>query len=316
MRHLFIQLTHVAALTLVAALLASGGCAKPASTREPLVTFDRPEDAVAALVAAVEKHDRTELTRLLGAGSEPLLSSGDPVADSTEREAFLVRYRAKNSLVAGSLDDVVLQVGEDDWPLPIPIVRRNGRWHLDGAAGADEIVMRRIGANELRTIDVMHGFVAAEQDYAADPHDGGTAGAYAQLLRSESGKHNGLYWKVAQGEPQSPAGPMLAAASAEGYSGAQERGEPYHGYHFRMLTSQGPAAMGGARDYLMNGRLTGGFALLAWPASYGASGVMTFMVNQDGIVWQRDLGFETADLAAAIKTFDPDSTWLPIAPEQ
>src|SRR5262245_41790589 len=221
MRHLFMC---VADLALLAALLASSGCSKPPSTREPLATFDQPEDAVVALVSAVERHDRAELARLLGAGSEPLVSSGDPVADSTEREAFLARYHAMNDLVAGGPDDVVLQVGEDDWPLPIPIVRRDGRWHLDGAAGADEIVMRRIGANELQTIDVMHGFVAAEQDYAAGPHDGGTVGVYAQLLRSETGKHNGLYWKVAEGEPQSPAGPMLAAAAAEGYSGAQERG--------------------------------------------------------------------------------------------
>jgi hypothetical protein len=231
-------------------------------------------------------------------------------------QAFLARYRVKHQLVTGGPDDLVLQVGEDDWPLPIPLVRHDGRWHFDGAAGVDEVVMRRIGGNELRTIDVMEGFVAAQEDYAAEAHDGATAGVYAQKIRSDPGKHNGLYWEVAAGEPQSPAGPMLADAAAEGYTGGRGAAAPYHGYHYRMLASQGPEANGGARDYIVDGKLTGGFALLAWPATYGASGVMSFMINQDGVVWQRDLGDNTEEIAASIQQFNPDSTWTPIAPEE
>jgi len=177
------------------------------------------------------------------------------------------------------------------------------------------VLVRRIGANELRTIDVMQGFVAAERDYAAGGHDGSPAGVYAVKLRSGAGKQDGLYWEAASGEPQSPAGPLLAAASAEGYAANSGGTRPYHGYLFRLLSSQGPEASGGARDYLVNGKLTAGFALLAYPNAYGTSGVMSFMVNQDGVVWQRDLGPDTAAAAAAITQFNPDNSWTPISPE-
>ena len=301
---------------LAGATLFVAGCARTGSPGDTQATFATPDEAVGALVSALEKHDQAELGRLLGPDTGPLLSSGDAVTDSTEREGFLARYRAKHVLVAGGPDDLVLQVGEDDWPMPIPIVRRAGRWRFDGAAGADEIVMRRIGANELRTIDVMHGFVAAEEDYAAESRDGQPAGAYAQRIRSAPGKHDGLYWEAAEGEPESPAGPMLAAAASEGYTGGRGPDAPYHGYRFRLLTSQGANAAGGARDYLADGRLDRGFALIAWPATYGASGIMSFLINQDGVVYQRDLGAGTDQAAAAIKTFDPDTSWTPIAAEQ
>jgi len=242
-----------------------------------------------------------------------ILSSGDAIADSTARADFLARYAEKHELVAGGPDDLVLQVGADDWPFPIPVVRRGGKWILDTAAGKDEIVRRRIGGNELQTIEVMHGYVAAQDDYASAAHDGVPAGTYARAIRSEPGKQNGLFWEVADGEKQSPAGPLLAEASAEGYGAA---GAPYHGYRFRMLTAQGPAAAGGARDYVVDGRQTGGYALVAWPASYGTGGVMSFLVNQDGIVWQRDLGDGTEQAAAAITRFDPDSLWTPIPAEE
>ena len=298
-------------LAFLLSLLVLAGCAKPQANPAQR-GFESPESAVTALVTALEQRDRATLVAMLGPDSDALLSSGDPVADSTARAMFLARYAEKNALVTGGPDDLVLQVGADDWPFPIPIVRRGGKWILDAAAGKDEIVSRRIGGNELQTIEVMHGYVAAQEDYAAAAHDGIPAGAYAQAIRSDPGKQNGLYWEVAEAERPSPAGPWLAAASAEGYGAA---GEPYHGYRFRLLTAQGPAAAGGARDYLVDGRLTGGYALVAWPASYGASGVMTFLVNQDGVVWQRDLGQDTEQAVAQVTRFDPDSLWTPIPSE-
>jgi len=294
------------------ALLVLAGCAKPQPAGTAQRGFDSPESAVTAMVTALEQRDRATLVAMLGPDSDALLSSGDAVADSTARADFLARYAEKNALVSGGPDDLVLQVGADDWPFPIPIVRRNGKWILDAAAGKDEILKRRIGGNELQTIEVMHGYVAAQDDYAAAPHDGIPAGTYASTFRSDPGKQNGLYWEVAPGARPSPAGPWLAEAAAEGYGAA---GEPYHGYRFRLLNAQGPAAAGGAQNYVVDGRQTGGYALIAWPASYGASGVMTFLVARDGVVWQRDLGAGTEQAAQAITAFDPDSLWTPIPAE-
>jgi hypothetical protein len=287
----------------------------PAGPAPDQATFGTPEEGVNALVAALEKRDRAQLGHLLGPHTDQMLSSGDAVSDSVARAEFIRRYRVKHHLVAGGPDDIVLQVGQDDWPLPIPVVRRNGRWYLDGAAGAQEIVMRRIGRNELSTIAVMRGVVVAQRDYASASHDGAAAGAFAQTFRSQTGKHNGLYWEPGPGESPSPAGPFLARAESEGYSPAGS-GDAYHGYRYRMLASQGPAASGGARDYVVDGRSTGGFALIAWPVQYGASGVMTFLVNQDGVVWQRDLGPNTEQVAGSIQRFDPDRSWTPLPTEQ
>jgi putative hemolysin len=303
----------IAVVGIVAALLLTHGCTKRESSGEETLSYNTPDEAVGALVAALEKHDVQELGRVLGPGTEKLVSSGDDVADRAAREAFLTRYREQHLFVAGSPGDVVLQVGADNWPLPIPLVREQGRWRFDGEAGADELLARRIGANELRTIDVMLSYVGAQLEYASIGHDGAAAGIYARRLRSEPGKHDGLYWETAADEAQSPAGPLLAAAADEGYG--QASGAPYHGYMFRTLLAQGPEANGGAREYVVGGKLTGGFALLAYPADYGASGVMTFVVNQDGVVWQRDLGEKTADLASSMQQFNPDATWTPIAPE-
>lgn len=304
----------LAAITFAVIALVWTACAKrtTAVTEE---SFETPDAAVAALVAALEADDADALQKLLGPGIEGLLSSGDQVADRSARAAFLKKFRQQYRFVAGGPDDLALQVGEDEWPLPIPLVRREGRWHFDGAAGAEELLLRRIGRNELHTIDVMRGFVAAQEEYAASGHDGAAPGIYAQRLRSEAGKHDGLYWEVGENEEPSPAGPMLAAAVAEGYGGGTDASKPYHGYVFRMLFAQGASANGGARSYKIDGKLTGGFALLATPAVYGVSGVMTFMVDQDGVVWQRDLGEDTARLAAAIDAFDPGPEWTPIAPE-
>jgi hypothetical protein len=309
--------------TILLALLACFGCtrkeppaAKAAGIRAGQKSFESADAAVGALVDAVRKSDQAELAAILGPGSEGVLDSGDAIADSTARVAFLAKYEEKHVLAEGGPDDLVLTVGTDDWPFPIPIVRREGKWILDGAAGAEEIVKRRIGGNELRTIDVMHGFVGAQEEYASASHDGVPAGTYARAIRSTAGKQDGLYWDAAKGMPESPAGPFLADATAEGYEGAAARGEPYHGYRFKPLTAQGDDAEGGARDYVVDGRLSGGFGLVAWPASYGTSGVMTFVVNQDGIVWQKDLGDQTETVAGAMTVYDPDSTWTPIPAEQ
>ncbi|HUK01447.1 MAG TPA: DUF2950 domain-containing protein [Steroidobacteraceae bacterium] len=310
---------------IAAALVALAGCAQHTASTPTPASFKSPDEAVAALIAASRAGDLVALQKLLGPGTADLLSSGDAVADKRERDAFVQRYDAQHELVAGSPDDLVLLVGEDRWPVPIPLLRTGNSWSFDGAAGAGEIVLRRIGANELHTIDVMNGFVAAQEDYASSGHDGSKPGAYAQKLHSTPGKHDGLYWEEAPGESPSPAGPMLAAASSEGYARAESAtapagashgvSAPYHGYIYRLLLSQGPEANGGARDYIVKGRQIGGFAAIAYPAQYAVSGVMSFIVNQDGVIWQRDLGKDTAQAAAAIQQFNPDDNWTPIAPE-
>jgi hypothetical protein len=309
MNNIEFKLTRTrAAISLVALAFLVVGCA---GKKEEAAGFATPEAAVAALVAALEKDDVAALTRLLGPGTEELLSSGDPVADKTDRAEFLASYQAKNSLAADG-DRMLLTVGDNEWPLPIPLVQREGKWVWDGAAGADEVIYRRVGANELGAIDVMYGFVNAQTAYASEGRDGDPAGIYALKLISDEGLHNGLYWPTAEGETPSPAGPFVAAAAAEGYASGERT--PYHGYYYRMLYAQGPNANGGAREYFKNGVLTEGFAAVAWPADYGASGVMTFIVNQDGVVFQKDLGEDTATAVEGIQKFDPDSSWTAIVP--
>jgi hypothetical protein len=293
-----------------------GACAKV----EDHSSFKTPEEAVTALVAALQKDDVPALQKLLGPGAEDLLSSGDAVQDNTDRERFVAAYELKHSLEDQGTDAKVLIVGENDWPFPVPVVQKDGKWRLDGDAGADELVYRRVGGNELGTIAVCRGFVDAQNDYAAVGHDGDPPGVYALKLISDEGMQNGLYWPVGEGEPPSPAGPFVAAAAAEGYRRGESR-SPYHGYYYRMLYKQGPSANGGAKEYFEDGVLTGGFALVAWPAEYGASGVQTFIVNQDGVVFQKDLGEDTETAVDAIQTFDPDSSWTAVvttdeAPEE
>ena len=312
-------------VVVVAALL--GACAKseapapaqgqaPAAdaAKGPHTSFSTPEEATEALVAALRTNDSKALGELFGPGMLEQLTSGDPVEDARERGNFVTAYDAGHTLVAGDSKDLALLVGEDRWPLPIPLVHRDGRWSWDGPAGIDELLLRRIGADELRTIKVLRGYVEAQADYAAQGHDGLPAGLFAQKLNSSPGKQDGLYWQTAAGQPQSPAGPLLAAASAEGY-GTTGGATPYHGYVYRLLTSQGSQAQGGALEYLVDGKLAKGFALVAYPSNYGSSGVMTFITNQDGEVWQRDLGEDTQKAVAAITQFNPDAGWTPLAPE-
>ena len=293
-------------------LMIAAGCAKQP---EQDASFKTPEDAVAALVAALQKDDVAGLQALLGPGSEELLNSGDAVQDANDRAAFLARYQTRHALTDDGPDRKILVTGEDEWPMPIPIVKRGSGWQFDGEAGIDEIIYRRVGGNELGAIDVCRGFVNAQLEYASEGRDGGPPGIYALKLVSDPGLQNGLYWEVAEGEPPSPAGPFVAAAAAEGYRTGTER-VPYHGYYYRMLYAQGANANGGARDYFKDGLYTEGFALVAWPADYGSSGVQTFIVNQDGIVFQKDLGEDTATAVESIQAFDPDSTWTAIVPPE
>ena len=288
---------------------ASGiaGQAAPPQTSAPatIQTFGSDQEAVAALVEALRAAKRGMIQGVLGPGSEKLLSSGDKYSDAAERQRFLAAYNENHKLVPAAPGQMILQVGQEDWPFPIPLVQAEGRWHFDSQAGAQELVNRRIGRNEIAAIRTSLAYVDAQNDFFA------LTGQYAQRLAGSPGKHDGLYWPAAEGEAESPLAPLMAQAQDEGYPGERVSGKPmpYNGYFFRTLTGQGTSAAEGARNYLSGGRMTEGFALIAWPASYGASGIMTFIVNQDGIVFQKDLGPNTAAVAAATKLFDPDLTW-------
>ena len=273
-------------------------------------TYPTAEAVVDALVAAARSADSTALITVLGESAEPLVSSGDDVADANARVRFVDQYDQAHELVADGTDKFTLEVGDDDWPFPFPIVKVGDQWAFDVDAGIDEVVYRRIGHNELGAIEACRGIVEAQKDYASEGHDGLPSGIYAQKLMSDKGKQNGLYWPSQPDERASPVGPFIATAAAEGYrKDAKEGPQPYHGYVYRLLTAQGPAAPGGARSYLKDGQLSGGFAVVAYPVEYEQSGVQTFMINQDGVVYQKDLGSKTGELARAIKAFDPDSTW-------
>jgi hypothetical protein len=299
-----IPTSSVAGLLLLAAL-GLAACAKKADH----TSFASPDEAATALIAAARAGDQGKIRQLFGPGSEDIVSSGDDVADTSARENFVAMYDAKHELVPDGEDKVWLQIGADGWPVPVPIVKRDGRWYLDGAEGADEVVYRRVGKNELGAIAVCRGYVDAQHEYAAMDHDGEGAGVYAYKLVSDPGTQNGLYWESAEGEEPSPVGPFIAAAAAEGYRAGSAA---YHGYSYRSLFRQTENANGGALDYFDNGVLKNGFALVAWPAEYGVSGVMTFIVNQDGVVFQKDLGQDTPAIAAAMDAYDPDSTWTAV----
>lgn len=277
-------------------------------------TFRTPEEGFSALVAALRASGDRQALRVLGQGGMRMLRSGDAVADRAARQAFLAAYDQKSEIVRPSTGRAVLQVGDDGWPLPLVLVQRNGTWRFDTAAAAQEIVDRRIGRNELDTIDTLRELVRVQEEFARGPGREGALRAYARRFVSSDGQHDGLYWPTEPGQPESPLGPLAAEASAEGY-GARTgvTPQPFHGYRFRILESQGPAASGGALNYVVNGRMIGGFAIIAWPARYGVSGIKTFMVSHHGVVWERDLGPDTARAAAAITRFDPGEGWSRVA---
>jgi hypothetical protein len=274
-------------------------------------TFASPAEAIHALVKAAEDGSQDEMLAVLGDDGKDLVYSGDPVQDKTGMEKFVKSYKTKHAIVTEDDKTRILQIGPNDWPMPIPIVNDGGKWRFDTAAGKEELLYRRIGRNELGAIAACRGYIDAQKDYAAEGHDGLPAGIYAQRLMSSSGKQDGLYWETAEGEPTSPAGPFLAQAGGQGYEGEGLGGksQPYHGYLYRILKAQGAAAKGGAKNYLSDGNLSGGVGLVAYPAEYKVSGVMTFIINQDGVAYEKDLGEKTAEIAKAMTEYNPDSTW-------
>lgn len=273
--------------------------------------FESLDEGVGALVSALRAGDRKALVEILGPEGRALVSSGDDVADRRTFARFVAEYDQAHRLEGGG-GKVILYVGADDFPLPIPLVPDGPRWRWDTAAGRDELLGRRIGRNELGAMQVCLAYVDAQREYYAQNPGGAPVLEHAQRIVSRAGQRDGLYWETRPGEPPSPLGPLVAQARGEGYSGRPGPGRvAYHGYFYRILLSQGPAARGGAYDYVVGGHMIGGFALVAFPAQYGVSGVMTFIVNHDGAVYEKDLGSDTARLAAAMPSFDPDRTWRP-----
>jgi Protein of unknown function (DUF2950) len=278
--------------------------------------FATPQAAVDALVAAVRTGDpASAVIPVLGPDGEKILSSGDKVEDDNARKRFLSAYDQMHRLAYDTGGRVILYVGDDNWPLPIPLVTNDNGWVFDTAAGEKELVFRRIGANELYTIDVLENLVQAQNEYAAQARKRTGVAQYAQKILSDDGQRNGLYWAATAGEPESPIGPLIAKAVSAGYRrGQQGQPVPFHGYIYRVLTAQGKNAPGGARRYVRNGRMTEGFAFLAYPATYRSSGVMTFVVNQRGDVLQKDLGPDTSRLAQEMTLYNPDKSWQEAAP--
>lgn len=290
--------------------LALGVLAAPQGTPQ---SYASPEEAAAALATAARSHDQAALRLILGPESEKLLSSGDRYADEEQQRRFAAAYDEKHELVPEGPERMQLHVGDNDWPLPIPLVQK-GRWHrwqFDTQAGAEELINRRIGRNELAAVRVALSYVDAQKDYFERMKQQTGTGFYAERLISTPGRQDGLYWPAAGSASESPFGPLVAQAADEGYPGANFRGRPipYQGYYFRILKAQGQNAQGGALSYMNSRRMTGGFALIAWPAVYGSSGIMSFQVDQDGVVFQKDLGMGTSRLAPRTTQFDPDLTW-------
>jgi hypothetical protein len=277
--------------------------------------FNSPDDAVKALVAAARAGDTNAIHAIFGPAGQELVSP-DVVQASEEREIFLKNLSAKTEFVMQTDAKAELQIGADGWPFPVPLVKEGSQWFFDTAAGAEEILNRRVGRNEIGAIQVCHAYVQAQREYASRDVDGDGVVEYAKLLRSTTGVRNGLYWPANDGEELSPLGPLIAQAHGEGYHGktktkalVNDQSTPYHGYFFKILTRQGRNAAGAKYNYIINGHMVAGFALVAWPEEWGNSGVMTFMVNQSGRIYEKSLGPKTAALAARMTSFDPDPSW-------
>ena len=273
-------------------------------------TFSSPDEASRALIRAVQAGNEKDLLEIFGPDGKEIISSGDKVEDQKSRDAFAEKYQRMNRLVEEPDGTVRLYVGAENWPMPIPLVNRKDAWYFDTSAGKEEILFRRIGRNEIATIGVLRELVAAQKEYYSKTLDDSVK-QYAQKFISDQGKHNGLYWNASNRETESPIGPLLAYASSEGYAKKlSSLPSPFQGYYFRVLMGQGKHASGGAKNYIVNGKMTRGFAFLAYPAQYANSGMMSFIINQDGILYQKDLGPKTADLANALDEYDPDKTWV------
>jgi hypothetical protein len=296
---------------------AAAALSAPAAWADPEV-FASPEDAVAAVVAAIEARDAAALVAVFGPENEDVVLTGDDADDRETWREFFESYRAFHRIDPGGPDRATLYVGRDLWPFPAPLVKAEGGWVFDGAAARDEVQLRRIGQNELDVIDLMRGYVRAQAAYRAEDPDRDGLPSFAAAVLSSPGRRDGLYWPPDPDAPESPIGDFMARAAADGYNvdGTDAEPEPYLGYYFRVLTKQGAAAPGGAMDYVVNGHMVAGHALLAFPAGYGESGIMSFLVGEAGVVYEADLGEDTLAVAGAIDSFDPGEGWAPVADEE
>lgn len=290
--------------------LASESAHGATASVEPRM-FETPEEAFQMLVAAIRADDTQALLAILGKAARPLISSGDPVPDRAARAQFVQAYDASHQLQAGQ-GVIVLVIGQDNFPFPIPLVPDGPKWRFDAAAGEDEILRRTIGRDELGAVQVCLAYADAQRQYYAEARDSSDVLQFAQRLGSTTGKRDGLYWPTKAGEPRSPLGERVARARADGAGSAPP--VPFLGYLYRILTAQGPDAAGGAYGYVANGKMIGGFALVASPARWGVSGVMTFLVNHDGVVFEKNLGPKTGEIARQMKSFNPDQTWKHVEP--
>ncbi len=292
---------NASTLAAVAILVTGCFCTRSMAQQPGQKTFPSAEDASNGLFTAAQSNDEKAMLDVLGADGKQIVSSGDDAEDAESRANFVRRYEEMHRLVKEPDGTTVLYIGAENWPTPIPLVNKGNAWYFDTEAGKEEILYRRVGRNEISTIHVCRELVAAQKEYSADHNE------YAQKIFSDEGQHNGLYWK-ANGEHLSPVGPLVAAAVVE-RDATSSAPTPYRGYYYHILTRQGKKAPGGAKSYLVNGKMTGGFAFVAYPAEYRSSGVMTFIAGEDGVVYQKDLGEKTGNLAKAMKEYNPDSSW-------
>ena len=303
-------------LIAIAALVVGCNKNKPEQTTTAAgpQTFASPEIAGQTIYAAAKAGDTNTLLAVFGSGAKELLFSGDPVQDKAALDTFSDRYDQMHRWGKLTNGGLVLDIGADNYPFPFTLRKdSSGNWYFDTSSAKEEILARRIGGNELETVEVLTAMANAQAEYFSQTHDGSYVRQYAQKFIADEGKQNGLYWKPAdENQPESPLGPLAADASADGYIGKTQTPQPFHGYFFRILTKQGSYAHGGAKDYIVNGNMTGGFAILAYPAEYGNSGVMSFLINQDGVVLQKDLGEKTTEVAKAMTEFNPDDAWKPV----
>jgi hypothetical protein len=296
-------------VTLAAVMLTAAVAAGAAGPR----AFATPEEAVQALIATVKANDPSALVAFFGPAGQDLVDTSDAATGRRNREVFAAAVAEGWRVGDAGPGRKELILGHEAWPFPVPLVKTAAGWSFDAVAGREEVLNRRIGRNELAVLRVLQDYVAAQRAYAAESHDGKPAGGYARQFGSDPDRQNGLYWPARRGQPRSPLGILVAEASEQGYRRHGEGPSPFHGYYFRILEGQGAAARGGAAQYVVGGEMTGGFALVAWPVHYGASGVMTFVVNRDGTPYQKDLGPETGTAVQTITRYDPDATWRPVS---
>jgi hypothetical protein len=300
--------------TLVSTAIAALLCTT-ASIVSAQQDFKTPDDAASALAGAAKTGDRKAIVTVLGPDGQDIVSSGDEVADAATRQKFVAAYDAKHQIAMEGDNEAILVIGQEDFPLPIPLVRKDGLWRFDTAAGREEILFRRVGRDELDAIQSCLAYVDAQNEYGEKDRSGAGVGVYAQRIISETGKKDGLYWPASASGDESPLGELMAEATKQGYRVGEGR-TPYRGYYFKILTKQGPDAPGGELDYVVKGKMIGGFALVAYPAEYRNSGVMTFIVNHTGNVFQKDLGPDTARLAERMTSFNPDRSWTKVTDTQ